>query len=406
MILSGGGTAGHIYPALALADELRSREIDLTYVGTAAGPEARLVPQVGLDFVSIKTAGFDRARPHTLVTSGIKALIGVFEALRLIEKQKPSAVICFGGYVSVPIGLAARIKKIPLVIHEQNSYMGMTNRFLAKRANFIALTYPETKGIPSEASNRTGFVGNPVRASMNEADGSRGREELGVPDSALMLLVFGGSRGARKINRALLSSAKDLLTKLPELYIVHGTGDLEYVEVSDTLEGILKDDHDMRSRYIARSYIEDMGDALAAADLVVARAGATSIAELTVLAKPSVLIPYPFATDDHQTTNAQALVDLGGAKLIADSQLSGELPGQTVDKSADLTTGQGLECKDSNTLGTDKAETTIFADTLLELLSCKNLRSEMAAQSAKLGKPFAAKQLADEVMRLVTDANS
>jgi len=395
MILSGGGTAGHIYPALALADELRARDIDLCYVGTSSGPEARLAPQAGLDFMSIKTAGFDRAKPHTLVTSGIKALVGVAQALRLVRAQRPAAVICFGGYVTVPIGLAARIEKVPLIIHEQNSYMGMTNRFLAQRADYIALTYPQTKGVPAKVADKADFIGNPVRTSIHGADKVRGRVELGVPDSALVLLVFGGSRGARKINRALLSACKDLLAALPNLYIVHGTGDLEYAEVSNTLETLFAGDQEARKRYIARSYIEDMGDALAAADLVVARAGATSIAELTVLGKPSVLVPYPFATDDHQTTNAQALVDLGGARVIADSQLTGELPGH-----APSQPGQPLTVDTGNASGTESVDDTIFATTLLELLSDENLRREMAVQSSALGQPDAAAHLADELIKV------
>jgi UDP-N-acetylglucosamine--N-acetylmuramyl-(pentapeptide) pyrophosphoryl-undecaprenol N-acetylglucosamine transferase len=380
IILSGGGTAGHIYPALALADELRSRQIELHYVGTATGPEAALAHAANIDFTALSTAGFDRSRPLTLLSSSIKALKGVLQARKLLKREKPSAVVCFGGYVSVPVGLAASLCKIPLIIHEQNSHMGMTNRSLAKRACFIALSYPKTAGVPREVELRPGtqveFVGNPVRESVLHSNAARARTELGIPAEAKMLLIFGGSRGARKINQATLAAAGELLGAIPDLYLIHGAGKSEYDAVKIGLDaGLFTTEPKLKERYQLVPYIENMGDVLAASDLVVARAGATSIAELTALGKASVLVPYPYATDDHQTTNAQALVDLGGARLISDSQLT------------------------VNASGTDEAKASLFADTLLELMSNEELRATMAAASAALAKPDAAARLADATLR-------
>ena len=375
VILSGGGTAGHIYPALATADELRSRGVELLYVGTATGPEAKLAQQAEIQFSTLTTAGFVRSRPLSLLSSSAKALTGAAQALKLLKKEKPDAVACFGGYVSVPLGLAATLRKIPLIIHEQNSHMGMTNRFLAKRAQSIALTYPETTGMPDKQQllkreKRVKFVGNPVRESVLKADGEKARKEFGIPADAQLLLVFGGSRGARAINQAMCAIAAHILDAIPNLYILHGTGTLEYDSVNKELDELLFKTHpELKQRYLTLPYIENMGDVLAAADLVVARAGATSIAELTVLGKPSVLIPYPFATDDHQTTNAEALSTLGGARVIA-----------------------------NNHLDTKSKEFPVFADTLLELMGSDELLASMAVQAATLGKAAAAQTLADEVM--------
>ena len=390
MILSGGGTAGHIYPALALADELRSRQIELSFVGTASGPEAQLAADADIDFTAISTGGFDRSRPLTLLTSGLKALWGIRQALSLLKKEHPAAVVCFGGYVSVPVGIAATMRKIPLIVHEQNSHVGMTNRLLAASANYLALTYPETAGLPQDMKASCEHIGNPVRKSVHSADGARARAELGIPTTAQVLLIFGGSRGARNINQASLAAAQHLLTQRPNLHIVHGTGKLEYDTVVKGLEKLFETYPDLRSRYHALPYIENMGDVMDSADLVVARAGATSIAELTVLGKPSVLIPYPYATDDHQTTNAQALVDLGGARLIADKQLQPK--NQAIeDQSADYTSG------------TNEDNPSVFVETLLELTGNAQMLAAMAKHALDMGKPNAAEALADAIVNLLDD---
>jgi len=380
MILSGGGTAGHIYPALALADELRSREIDLVYVGTSTGPEARLADEAGLSFAAISTAGFNRAKPLSLLSSGAKALRGVSQAMGLLRREKPSAVVCFGGYVSVPVGIAASLRKIPLIVHEQNSHMGMTNRFLARRAQFVALTYPQTAGLPPKLTAETVFLGNPVRESVQHSDSSKARAQLGISDSEKLLLIFGGSRGARKINQATVAALATFLSERPDWHIVHGTGQLEYDSVMQGVQELGERHPELRTRYHALPYIENMGDVLAASDLVVSRAGATSIAELTVLGKPSMLVPYPYATDDHQRSNAAALVALGGARLIADDEL--------------LKAGVGY------TLGTDCSDSFLYLDTLLELTGDEELLKTMAVQSAALGKSDAAVDLAEAVVKL------
>ncbi|MFR5000763.1 MAG: UDP-N-acetylglucosamine--N-acetylmuramyl-(pentapeptide) pyrophosphoryl-undecaprenol N-acetylglucosamine transferase, partial [Slackia sp.] len=199
IVLSGGGTAGHINPALALADELRARGHEVCYAGTPAGVEARLVKQAGIEFVAFEAAGFDRQKPWTLITSTARIAASAGKAKRWMRSCRPDAVVGFGGYVCIPVGLAAASSGVPLVMHEQNSVMGMANKFLGKKARAVALTYEEAGRDIADASKIV-VTGNPVRASVLNATRAEGRALLGIPDDAVMLLVFGGSLGARHIN--------------------------------------------------------------------------------------------------------------------------------------------------------------------------------------------------------------
>lgn len=320
MILSGGGTAGHIYPALALADKLRDAGNEILFVGTAQGLEARLVPEAGYAFVSVPSGGFDRSRPWTLVTSGAKAASSILKARRIIRDFKADAVIGFGGYVSIPMGMAASAEKVPLVIHEQNSIAGMSNKFLAKRASLVCVTYPQTvEQLAPLTRVPPVLTGNPVRAEILEQTRDKARLSLGLHEDDISLFVFGGSRGARHINTALTRALPQLLAH-DHLFITHATGSGEF-------ETVMAETSEARStkRYEPIAYCNDMGTRMAGADIIVMRAGATSLAELTALGVASILVPYPYATDDHQTHNAQALVEGGAALMVSDDQLDGDM---------------------------------------------------------------------------------
>ena len=323
--MSGGGTAGHIYPALALAAELKSRGHTLVYVGTPDGPEARLAPAANLDFIAIKAAGFDRARPLTLITSSFIVAGSALKLCRFFRQWRPDVVVGFGGYVAIPVGLAARWARpeIPVVVHEQNSVPGMTNRFLARHAKVVAITYPQSAELLRASAQaardrhvtrpRMVVTGNPVRPEILAADRARGRKRLNIPEDGLMLLVFGGSRGARHLNEALVRNLPDLLERFGQLHVVHVAGPAEYESVrAASCEP---------ARYQLFSYLDDIADVLAAADLALTRAGATSIAELTALGVPAMLVPFPHATDDHQMGNARDLVAAGGAAMLSDDRL-------------------------------------------------------------------------------------
>lgn len=360
-VLSGGGTAGHINPALALAEVLQERGHQVVFAGTPQGIEARLVPQAGLAFKPFEAAGFNRRHPLTL-----------FHALRLIQgstkKAKawfdeihPDAVVGFGGYVCIPVARAAEAKGIPVVVHEQNSVMGIANKYLAKKAAAVALTY-RVAGEPVADKSKLVLTGNPVRASIFDSTREQGRAMLGIPDEALMLLVFGGSLGARHINAALCE-LKDRLLAVDNLYIVHITGPKEL----ETVQHDLALTEEQARRWQVMGYQNRMGETMAAADLVVSRAGATSLAEISARQIPALLVPFPYATADHQTVNAREYVEAGAAFMVPDAQV----------------------------------ETPEFADKLFEMLEDADLRQRMHEAGAAFGTRDAAGNLADVVIGAV-----
>jgi UDP-N-acetylglucosamine--N-acetylmuramyl-(pentapeptide) pyrophosphoryl-undecaprenol N-acetylglucosamine transferase len=361
VLMSGGGTAGHVYPALAVAGRFSAAPDEVVFIGTPNGLEARLVPEANVEFRGLRAAGFDRAKPWTLVTSSARLAASTLTAARWLAELRPDAVVGFGGYVSIPVGLAAVLRGVPLVLHEQNSVPGMANKFLSRWARRAAVTYEESARLLAHPE-RVEVTGNPVRTAVLNANREAGRSALNLPLDATVLLVFGGSRGARHLNSALIALRERLLA-VPGLCIVHVAGGGEVDAVRDALQAA---GGDGGGRWQVVDYLSDMGSALAASDLVVARAGATSIAEITALGLPAVLVPYPYATDDHQTKNAAALVKHGAAEVIADSELDDER----------------------------------FGDIVVGLLSDPARRATMAAASRALGRPDAA----DRVERLTRDA--
>ncbi len=314
-VLSGGGTAGHINPALALAEELQSRGMEVYYAGTPKGVEARLVPEAGLPFKAFEAQGFDRSHPLTLVKGVTKILRSTKQAKQWFKEIQPDVVVGFGGYVSIPVARAAESMGIPVLVHEQNSVMGMANRYIAKRAEHLCLTYENTQG-KEAVSGKTVVTGNPVRSSVVQASRQEGRELLGVPEDATMLLVFGGSLGARSINEAVIAHKEALLSR-PDLYIVHITGPKELEAVTEALALTPEE----ATRWKLMGYQDAMGPTLAATDCILSRAGATSLAEIAALAIPALLVPFPYATADHQTTNARAYVEAGCASMVSDDAL-------------------------------------------------------------------------------------
>lgn len=318
VVLSGGGTAGHINPALALADVLRERGCDVEYAGTPQGVEARLVPQAGVPFTAFEASGFNRSHPLSIVKGISKIARSTKEAKRWFADIKPDVVVGFGGYVSIPVVRAAVSLGIPVVIHEQNSVMGMANKYLAKKAQAVCLTY-EHSASAVEDKGKIRLTGNPVRASVLKSSREAGRAMFDMAEGESMLLVFGGSLGARHINEALASMKDELLAR-EDLHVVHITGPKEFDRVSDELALT----PEQQRRWHVLGYQDRMGDNLAAADVIVSRAGATSLAEISALAIPALLVPYPHATEDHQTTNAKAYVEAGCAFMMPDDQLMGE----------------------------------------------------------------------------------
>ena len=318
IVLSGGGTAGHINPALALAEVLRERGCDVEYAGTPQGVEARLVPQAGIPFTGFEASGFNRTRPITIAKGVAKIMRSTKEAKRWFKRIKPDAVVGFGGYVSIPVARAAFALGIPVIVHEQNSVMGMANKYLAKRAQAVCLTYEHSASSVADKS-KIRLTGNPVRSSVIKASREAGRAMFDMAEGDFMLLVFGGSLGARHINEAVVSMKDELLAR-PGLHVVHITGPKELDRVLEQLDLTSEE----QKRWHVLGYQDRMGENLAAADAIISRAGATSLAEISALAIPALLVPYPHATEDHQTTNAEAYVAAGCAYMMPDAELAGE----------------------------------------------------------------------------------
>lgn len=307
-----------MYPALALAEKLEADGYDVHFAGTPNGIESRIVPEAGFSFKAFDSSGFDRAHPATLAKGVSKILKSTKKAAKWFKEIQPVCVVGFGGYVSIPVARAAEKAGIPVVVHEQNSVMGMANKYISKKASAVCLTYDQASSQVPEGV-KTVLTGNPVRKRLIDSTREEGRKYLSIPDDATMLLVFGGSRGARHINEAISALKGDLL-EIEDLYIVHITGPNEYDDVRNALS--LSPAEEERWRVVA--YEDEMPKVLSAADAVVSRAGATSLAEIAAKCVPAVLVPYPYATNDHQRANAQSYALSGAAVIIDDDDLDGD----------------------------------------------------------------------------------
>ncbi|KXB63555.1 glycosyltransferase [Olsenella sp. DNF00959] len=360
--IAAGGTAGHINPALALAEELRDRGHEVGFYGQPARLEGTLVPQAGFRLNPINVTGIDRHRPWT-AASALWHMARAQSALgRLFSAEgAPDVAVGFGAYVEAPLINWCHSHGVPCVIHEQNSVPGLANKNAAGKVRSVCVSLPAAiDAFRSHVAPDTQIVvtGNPVRRSVIEASREEGRRRLGIPEGATMLLVFGGSLGARHVNEAVTRLKGELLSR-EGLYVVHSTGRGQYDEVVEALAlGEAES-----GRWQVLPYIDSMGEALAAADLVLSRAGASSIAEIAALCVPSVLVPYPLATGDHQTANARYLVDAGAARLVADDELDGPE----------------------------------FDSTLLSLVDDPVRREAMRISAHGLGQAMAASALADQV---------
>lgn len=339
-VITAGGTGGHISPALAVAAELKRLGKETVFAGSIGGMEERPVHDAGLEYQAFAAKGFNRQRPWTLLTASLVLARSTAKAQKWLREIRARAVGAFGGYVSVPVGQAAKREGIPLLIHEQNSTMGWANRRLSKYADVIALTYEAAAdSLGADAKRRVRLTGNPVRPEFSAlSDGRHAaclrkefRQELGFGGEDLVLLVFGGSQGARHINQAVVEHAPELM-KRPGLAVLHLTGRKEYERVKEDLaqrlantpvkEGLAQGlDCSIASRWRLIDYCDRMPAAFAAADIVLSRAGASSLAELSSAAKPALLVPFPFATADHQRANAESLVAAGAALMVPDAEL-------------------------------------------------------------------------------------
>lgn len=324
LLISGGGTGGHIYPALALIDTLKKDDDSSTflYVGTNRGLESKIVPNAGIDFKTIEIQGFKRSLSLQNFKTIYLFLKSVHEAKKIIKEFKPDVVVGTGGYVCGAVVYAASQMHIPTFIHEQNSIAGVTNKFLSHFVDKIGICFEAArKEFPSQ---KVVFTGNPRAQQVANIKPTGRLAELGLSENKKTVLVFGGSRGARRINEATIESFS--LFNTDEFQVLFVTGSIYYEKIKNELgEKELKN-------IVIKPYIQDMPAILPEIDLIVGRSGATSLAEITVLGIPSILIPSPNVTHDHQTYNARSLADIDAAIMIKEDSLSGKTLSAEVNK--------------------------------------------------------------------------
>jgi len=318
LLLAGGGTGGHLFPAVVLAERHLELEpaAEVLFVGTERGLEARVLPQLQLPLQTIDIAGFVGKGVLTKLALIPKLWTSLRQSLRILDRFNPDVVIGVGGYASGPVLLAAKRRGVPFMIHEQNATPGLTNRLLSRWADRICLSFAAAAerfgGLPTEVT------GNPVRREFETCPGLKLTERP-------QLLIFGGSHGARAINQAVLKALPRLQGWQDRLQILHQTGQGELQQVREVYAAAGWN----TARVTA--FIEDMPSAYANAELVICRAGATTIAELTSAGRPALLVPYPHAAGDHQTANARALADKGAALLLPQDELNGESLAKQID---------------------------------------------------------------------------
>ncbi len=302
LMVMAGGTGGHVFPALAVAEALQNRNTQVTWLGTRKGLEATVVPANDIDIEWITIEGLRGKGFISWLIAPVKLIRAMWQSVVAIRKVKPDCVLGMGGFVAGPGGLVARLMGKPLVVHEQNAVAGLTNKYLAKIASKVLTGFPDVKGFGKNAT----WVGNPVRPSITASDGTS------AADEGINILVIGGSQGALSFNQHLPS----LFAKIKSsINVWHQTGRAKSQEVTDTYRKI-----GLPAK--VTEFIDDMAEAYKWADLLVCRAGAMTIAECCAAAKPTLLIPYPHSAGDHQFINAQALSSIGAGVILSNHELS------------------------------------------------------------------------------------
>jgi UDP-N-acetylglucosamine--N-acetylmuramyl-(pentapeptide) pyrophosphoryl-undecaprenol N-acetylglucosamine transferase len=355
-VIAAGGTAGHVVPALAVAAELRASGAEVSFLGTRERIEARLVPAAGYEIDFLRVGGLDRRNPLRAAAAAGRAAVAVGAARRALRRRRADAVMGGGGFVAGPAGMAAISMRVPFVLTEADSHLGLANRLLAGRARRVCLAFP----IPGREGDRYVVTGRPVPRGVLEADRAASRRRFAIAADERCLLVFGGSQGARSINLSAIEAFAE--TRGRDFHVLHLAGSRDYPELRDRLERAPAAD-----RYTLLEYEPDLGDCLAACDLVLARAGG-SIFEVAAAGRPAILVPYPHATADHQGANAAWMAEAGAAIVVADAELV----------AAGLTARVG------------------------ELLADSPRLKRMATASRAIAKPDAAARIATEILAATT----
>ncbi len=359
LLIAGGGTGGHLFPALAVARAMKCEDAaaEVLFVGTKHGIEATIIPRTEFPIRFITAHGMRKTGLLNTLRGAVEAPLGVIQSLGLIRKFRPGAVLGVGGYASGPTLAAAVLMRIPNAIQEQNSVMGTTNRILSKFVDRIFTSWEDTE--PSPPAKKSLLTGNPVRSDVLVKEESPAKNP-----NTLNILIFGGSRGAQSINLAVSGNLDVLAPMADKVHILHqtGLGAAEDVKRSYDRAGIHAD---------VREFIHEMGPAYRWADLIVCRSGASSLAEITALGKPAIVVPYPYAIGDHQMRNARVLEARGAVKVIPDQKLKNGALMQEI----------------------------------RQISENARLLSDMADSSRKLGRPDAARVIAKEILKAERSRN-
>jgi len=358
VVIAGGGTGGHLFPGIAVAEEVvgRNPHSQVLFIGTGRDFETSVLTANGFKHVAIRVQGLKGRGLWNQFKTLMILPFSLIASARILNDFKPDLVMGVGGYSAGPVVAAARMSGIRTAIQEQNILPGITNRMLSRFADRLYLSFKETKGMASIP--KAVVTGNPVRREFLDLAASKGGEQS-KRDKRFTVLIAGGSQGAHAINMAILDSLGHL-AQSKRFSFIHQTGAMDEDQVRKAYAG-------SRIDHTVKAFFNDMVRQYQKADLVICRAGATSVAELTVLGKPVIFVPYPFAADDHQRLNAESLVKAGASELIVQEDLTGKLLAQRIEH---------------------------YADTPAELL-------HMAAQAGKLGRPHAARAIVDDMYELI-----
>lgn len=367
VLLSGGGTGGHVYPAIAIANRIKEENPDaeIVFVGTEKGIESEIVPKYGYELKTVTVQGFKRKIDFDNVKRVFKLFKGLEQSRRIVKKFKPDVVIGTGGYVSGPVLFNASMSKVPAIIHEQNSFPGVTNKILAKMVTKVLTSFEDShERFPEETRNKLVLTGNPVRKEILISKKSNSRRKLGVQEDKKMVLCYGGSGGSRKINDSMKLVIRNLVNE--DVAFIYATGKNFY-------DGFMEDISDLQLKPYQKvvPYLEDMASALAACDMVIGSAGAISLAEITALGKPSIIIPKAYTAENHQEYNAKSIESKGAGIAILEKNLTAETLNNTVFK----------------------------------LLGDRELLIDMANSSKEIGKPEAIDIIYKEVMEVYNRNN-
>jgi UDP-N-acetylglucosamine--N-acetylmuramyl-(pentapeptide) pyrophosphoryl-undecaprenol N-acetylglucosamine transferase len=356
VVIAGGGTGGHLYPGVAVARELLAQRPDasVTFAGTAAGIESRVVPREGFTLDLVRSAGLKGKSLGARLRGAALIPVSLIDAWGIVGRRRPHVVIGVGGYSSGPIVLAAAVRGIPTMLLEQNAVPGLTNRLLSPLVRAAAVTFEESMPFFGSKAFATG---NPVRPEFLRAMGNGG--ERGRPAEVTRILIFGGSQGAHAINMAMVEAAKELAVSGSHLRFTHQTGERDVAVVRAGYARVGMDAE-------VEPFLYDMGRRIGEADVIVCRSGATTLAELAAAGKPAILIPLPTATDDHQRKNAEAVARAGAAVMLTQAEVTGA----------------------------------VLAQQILSLAADRPARERMGAASRSLARPDAARQIVARALAL------